>query len=112
MDYQLDKYRQAIKQLLLHHAEYTPSHGSIETQPVFDEVHDSYLLLDIGWDRTGRVHSVLLHLQIKEDKVWIEVDGTEEGVAQELVAAGIPKERIVLGFYRPQRRALTEFAVA
>lgn len=112
MDCQLDSYRQIIKQIVLQHAEYTPSHGAIETQPVFDEAHDNYLLLDIGWDRTGRVHSVLLHLQIKNNKVWVEVDGTEEGIAHELVEAGIPKENIILGFYRPQRRSLTEFAIA
>jgi hypothetical protein len=30
----------------------------------------------------------------------------------ELVAAGIPKERIVLGFKPPEQRKHTEFAVA
>ena len=111
MDFQLDYYRQIIKKVLLQHAEYTPSHGDIEMQPVFDEVRDAYLLLDIGWDKTGRVYSVLLHLSIKGDKIWIEVDGTEDGVAQELLDAGISKEQIVLGFYRPKRREITGFAV-
>ena len=46
------------------------------------------------------------------DKVWVQQDGTEEGVALELVAAGIPKEHIVLGFQPPERRAWTDFAVA
>lgn len=41
----------------------------------------------------------------------VEPDGLEEGAAQELVEAGIPKEEIILGFFRPERRKLTEFAV-
>jgi hypothetical protein len=107
----LNQYRTLIKQILTQHAEYVPSHGQIETVPIFDEQHDHYLLLDVGWDRTGRTHAAVLHLRLKDNKVWIEHDGTETGVAQELLDAGIPKTDIVLGFYRPERRALTEFAV-
>ena len=108
----LSHYRNIVKQTLSQHAEYIPSHGQIETIPVFDERNDHYLLIDVGWDRTGRVHAVVLHCRLKDNKVWIERDGTETGIAQELKDAGVPKEDIVLGFYRPERRSLTEFAVA
>ena len=108
----LVSYRRALQKIIAHHAQYTPSHGQIETIPICDEVHDNYLLMDIGWDRTGRVHTVAFHLRIRDSKIWIEWDGTESGIAQELLNAGIPKEDIVLAFYRPKRRELTEFAVA
>jgi len=36
----------------------------------------------------------------------------EAGIATELVAAGIPKDRIVLAFYPPALREMGEFAVA
>jgi len=48
----------------------------------------------------------------KAGKIWIERDGTEEGVAEEFIRAGGPREDIVLAFYRPERRRITEFAVA
>ncbi|MBW4613697.1 MAG: XisI protein [Desmonostoc vinosum HA7617-LM4] len=35
----------------------------------------------------------------------------EEGVANDLVAAGIPKQQIVLGFRPPEQRKFTEFAI-
>lgn len=108
----LSNYRSIVKRILSQQAEYVPSHGQIESRPIFDEHSDNYLLVDIGWDRTGRVYSVLLHLCIKDEKVWIERDGTETGVAYELIEAGVPKEDIVLGFYRPERRAIIDFAVA
>lgn len=37
---------------------------------------------------------------------------TLEGVAKELVKAGIPKDRIVLAFHPPEIRPHTEYAVA
>ena len=45
-----------------------------------------------------------------DHKLWIQHDGTEEGVALDLVAAGIPKEQIVLGFRPLSERKYTEFA--
>lgn len=108
----IGRYQRIVKRVLSAHAEQMPSHGKVETLPIFDELHNNYAVLDLGWDRMGRVHSVILHIRLLNGKVWIEQDGTEEGVAEELLQAGIPQEDIVLGFYRPERRAITEFAVA
>jgi XisI protein len=47
-----------------------------------------------------------------DGKVWIQMDGTEDGIAQELIQSGIPKEDIVLGFHEPSIRPYTGFAVA
>jgi hypothetical protein len=47
-----------------------------------------------------------------DGKVWIQHDGTEDGIAYELEAAGIPKARIVLAFKSLKRRKLTEYAVS
>jgi hypothetical protein len=43
--------------------------------------------------------------------VWIQHDGTEDGIANELLQAGIPHEHIVLGFHPPDQRKYTPFAV-
>ncbi|HZQ09787.1 MAG TPA: XisI protein [Anaerolineae bacterium] len=108
----LDTYRRIIKQLLSEHARYHPSDGNVQTITIVDVSSDNYLVMDIGWNATGRVHSVILHLRLHDNKIWIEWDGTEQGIAEELVKAGVSKDDIVLAFYRPERRALTEFAVA
>lgn len=108
----LETYQQIIQKIVGKHAQYKPSHGQIETVQVCDLECDNYLLLDVGWDRTGRVHAVVFHLRIREGKIWIEWDGTEHGITRELLEAGILKEDIVLGFYRPERRAITGFSVA
>lgn len=52
-----------------------------------------------------------IHLQIINGKIWIQRDGTEDGIATDLLAAGIPKEQIVLAFKPEHIRPYTEFAV-
>jgi hypothetical protein len=70
------------------------------------------LLINIGWNKDRRIHGCLVHIDIINDKVWIQRDGTEEGIAVELEQKGIPKERIVLGFRPPEIRKYTDYAVA
>jgi hypothetical protein len=79
--------------------------------PVFDMTTDNYLLMDEGWDGYKRIHRVWLHIELRDGKFWIHEDGTEEGVANRLLAAGIPKERIVLSFHAPNLRTEEGFAL-
>jgi hypothetical protein len=51
-------------------------------------------------------------MDIKDSKIWIQHDGTESGVANELVELGVSKEDIVLAYHPPYKRAYTTFAVA
>ncbi|MFN6539298.1 MAG: element excision factor XisI family protein [Nostoc sp. EkiNYC01] len=52
-----------------------------------------------------------MHLDIKNEKIWIQHDGTEGGIADELTNRGVPKQDIVLAFHSPFKRQFTEFAV-
>ena len=66
-----------------------------------------------GWQGVRRVQHCLLHLDIIDGKVWIQRDGTEEGITDELEAAGIPKSDIVLGFHSlKDRQLIPEYAIA
>ncbi|MBC8101068.1 MAG: XisI protein [Cytophagales bacterium] len=53
-----------------------------------------------------------MHIELRGGKFWIEYDGTEDGVATDLLEAGIPKDRIVLAFQPPGRHQFSEFAMA
>jgi hypothetical protein len=59
-----------------------------------------------------RIHGTLVHIDIHDGKVWIEHDGTNLEIVQDLLDAGVPKEHIVLGFHPPAHRKYTEFATA
>ncbi|MBJ7297703.1 MAG: XisI protein [Dolichospermum sp.] len=108
----LDKYRKIIVSVVKKHAQYKPSHGQIEALYICDQESDNYLLMDTGWDKTGRVHAVVFHLRIIDGKICIEWDGTERGITGELLELGVGKDDIILGFIRPEYRQFTDFSVA
>ena len=110
MDY-LDHYRNIIEQTLSAYARIPYAHGDIQSEVIIDRVNDHYLVVNVGWDKGRRIHGSLVHIDIIDDKVWIQRDGTEQGIALDLVAAGIPKDHIVLGFREPEVRPYAEFAV-
>ncbi len=93
-------YRNIIKQLILRYAKLKPSHGNIRLDPVFDEANDRYALMQVGWDRQRRVRGNLIYLTLQNERVFIEYDGTETGITEELIAAGIPRDNIVLAFHQ------------
>jgi hypothetical protein len=51
-------------------------------------------------------------IDIIDDKVWIQYDGTSQPVAEALLEAGILREDIVLGFHPDELRQYTGFAVS
>lgn len=105
------KYRTDIMNLLREKAQFTSSYEEIETQIIFDQERDHYQLLHTGWRNQNRIYGCVLHLDIKEGKIWIQHDGTEIGIANELMELGIPKEDIVLAFHDPYSRQFTGFAI-
>ncbi len=54
----------------------------------------------------------VIHIDVRDDKFWIQHDSIEGGMALDLIAAGIPKEQIVLAFYPLEARLHSEFAAA
>ncbi len=62
-----------------------------------------------GWRGNKRDFGCILHLEIKRGKIWIQHDGTEEGIANRLVEMGVPKQDIILAFHEPLVRSSTEF---
>jgi hypothetical protein len=118
----LSHYRHVVKKILTEYDCYVSSSPNSDSKAlllpaerehclVFDEERDQYLWLRLGWQGKKRVKGINIHLRIKNEKIWIEEDWTEDGVVTELINAGIPHHDIVLAFYPPEERNLTEFAI-
>jgi len=108
----LDAWRDAIERILPEHAAIPNAYGEIVSEVIADRKRDRYLLVDVGWKGYERVHDALVHVDVIDGKLWIQYDGTEEGVATQLVAEGVPRDRIVLAFKPPDVRKYTDFAAA
>lgn len=108
----LNYYREAVKKLICDHARYTPSNADVEVEVIFDDSNNHYELVHSGWSGHRRIHGAVIHIDIRNEKIWIQFDGTADGVATELVAAGVPKDHIVLAWKPAHRRQDTDYAVA
>ncbi|MBD1937372.1 element excision factor XisI family protein [Microcoleus sp. FACHB-68] len=42
-----------------------------------------------------------------EDKIWVEYDGMDQEITKDLIAGGIPLERIILAFFPEEQTAAT-----
>lgn len=114
----LKQYREIIKEVLTHHYRLatTQPHATdsseVSDRLAFDENHDHYLWFRFGWSEKQQIQHILIYISIKNNKVWVETDVTNFGIVDELLAAGIPQNDIVLGFHPPSKRKFAEFAIA
>ena len=107
----LDTLRDTVERILTEYAEFLTTDAISICETVFDRREDRYLLVEVGWENGYRLYGTLIPIDFEAGKLWIQHDGTEEGVAKELVAAGIPKDQIVLAFRPAALRAHTDYAV-
>lgn len=109
----ITQYKTCIHEVLTHHSKlHFSDFDEYETQLVIDDERQHYYVTKVGWQEMSRTHTCMIHMDIKDDKIWIQQDWTEEGTANELVALGVPKSDIILAFYPPYKRPYTDFGVA
>ncbi|MEM9219055.1 MAG: XisI protein [Cyanobacteria bacterium P01_F01_bin.150] len=108
----LEQVRKIVQQLLGNYAAYSKDDQNVDTELILDTIRDHYQLVHVGWINDRRIYGCILHLDIKDGKVWLQHNGTESDIAAELVEMGIPKTNIVIGFHSPFKRQFTEYAVS
>ncbi len=104
--------QQKIVQVLQDYLIFLGKDPDADAYLALDRDNHHYLLIETGWQGNRRIYGTLLHLDIIDQKVWIQQDGTEEGIANELTRLDISKDQIVLAYKSPERRQITEFAVS
>ncbi|KYC36306.1 fatty-acid oxidation protein subunit alpha [Scytonema hofmannii PCC 7110] len=103
-------YSDVVENILKQYATITVGEGT-EVELVADRSNGHYLVMFIGWRDEVQVYGSLIHIDIKGNQIWIQQDGTNEGIAQQLVEVGVPQSDIVLGYRSPLVRPFTGFGV-
>jgi hypothetical protein len=103
-------YIELVKSLIEEQAKIQQS-SEISLEIIFDDLRKHYLLVQVGWHNNHWIYGCLLHLDIINNKVYIQQNNTEISVAEQLVKLGIPKTDIVIGFHSPFKRKFTEYAI-
>jgi XisI protein len=102
--------QEIIQNMLEELTKYQPSSGESKLEAIFDTKRDQYQLVLSGWQDSKRIYGIVAHIAIRNGFIWLEEDLTEANLAEQLLEAGIPRERIGLGFHAPYKRGLLGFA--
>ena len=100
-----------LKEILKEYADRFPSNYLKKTLVIADDIQGIYMLMRVGWNKNFRVHSTLFHADIIDEKIWIQDDWTEYGIAQELLDRKVLPSEIVLAFQPKEIREDMAFAV-
>lgn len=106
----LEHYRELVTQVLQRHATMAAEPNNYESIVRCDLQNNDYRLIDTEILPGKRIDHLVVQLVLREGKVWIEHDGIEYGIGQDLLEAGIPAKDIVVGFSQGQPLTLAEAA--
>ena len=88
-----------------------PNDGTT-TKAIVSDDRSRYLVITEGWNGKKRIHALIFDAEIHNGKIWLHHDGLGHGIVDELLAAGVSKDSIVLAFHPPSVRQHTGYAIA
>jgi len=83
----------------------------LDSQIIADEKRHHYQLVEVGWAGIEYVHHSIFHFDIKNEKIWIQLNNTDVSITKYLLEKGVPKSDIVIGLTPEYLREETGFAV-
>ena len=106
----LTLFRQTLRQIINEYHDYLPQQEGIDVVTICDDENGQYALLEVGWHYPQRIYNTLVHVQIKDKRIWVEQDWTKRGIVQDLLDRGIRPDEIEQGNIAPMLRAFSQLA--
>lgn len=101
--------KKVVRQLIEFYASLKVTYGDENNQIIIDDNQNVYELKIIeGFFQPELV--TLIQIEIRNQLIWINHDGTDEFLAYRLEKMGVPKNQIVLGFLQLSDRMLSDYA--
>ncbi len=108
----IENYIRIIKSLLNDLANNPPSNANIDMETIFDDQQLRYQLLAIGWQGKRRIHSSVIHIDIINNKLWLQHNSTDIDIPTILLENGVAQDHIVLGFQPEHIRKHSNYAIS
>jgi len=111
----LKRFHQAIVEIMDEYAAErinSQSYDGLAFDKIIDAENHHYQFVLVGWDGNERIYNIIFHIDIMDEKIWIQRDNIEESVAVLLNEKGISNQDIVLAYFPESHRKYTEYAVA
>ena len=106
------KYKSVVRSIIQEYGSIKSPSSVLKNSIIIDDERGQYMLLTSGWQKDSRTYGPYLHLEVQNNKVYVQYNGTDIHIADELVERGVSKEDIVLEFQPPYSRQYTGFAIA
>ncbi len=104
------KYRTAIESLLTDIEKGSYVIPEIKSTLVKDKDH--YLIIRMGWSNDQNLYSIIAHIAIVDQKIWIYMNNTEFNFEEELTEQGVSKEDIIFAEISPSQRQALGYSVS
>lgn len=108
----LTKYQSCIQELLTRYANEDKGNSDVEVLLIFDVERGHYQWMNVGWEGFDRIYRCAVHLDLRDSKVWLQQNLTDQNPAAELMEMGVAREDIILGLQPPYKRPYTDYGVA
>lgn len=109
----LKKYKKALTELFIAQSALHFSNASeVEQQLIINKDESQFLIMAVGWYEETYKHFAVFHAQLKNEKIWIHQNNTDEDIGTILEKKGVPKLEMVIGFLTPFERELSDYAMA
>ena len=110
MDKKLD-YGKLLREILSQKINLVKPTSKLAEILVADDENGVFAWQAFGWVNGERQSYQRFFARLSGNKIYIEEDWTEEGIATLLMEKGVPAQDIVLEFHPPEMRQYTEFAL-
>ena len=109
----LKKYSDIITTVLENFvAERKNNRSEVQTLFLCDATNKHFQILRMSWRNGQQVFNVIFHIDIINDKIWLQRNMSDYDIIGDIEAQGVPKTDIVLAFHTPAMRLHTGYAVA
>ncbi len=109
----LKKYNHIVQTILQNFVtERQNNRSEIQTLLVCDAIRNHYQIVRMGWRNGQQVFNVIFHIDIINDKIWVQRNMSDYDIVGDIEAQGVPKSEIVLAFHTPEMRLHTGYAAA
>ena len=108
------RYQALILQILADYSKIRYSNmAGVENRLIADKENHRYQIVTMGWDKDGNfIHDCPLHIDIINGKIWVQWNMTDLDLDRVFLENGVPKSEIVIGFFSPEMREYTDYALA
>ena len=106
----LTRYRTAIESIFNYLEKVSYAIPGIKRIVLKDKDH--YLIIRTGWSNDQNLYSILVHIAIVDEKIWIYMNNTEHNFEEELIEQGVNKEDIIFDEILPSQREALGYQVS